>query len=412
MSLRRVLFWIHFTCGCVAGLLILVMSVTGVLLAFERQITAFADREYVFTPPAASAAAAGPGAVLLAACSSGRPTAESLSADPSRPVEISSGRDRTVFFNPYTAQPVGVPSPPTRRFFQAVEAWHRWIGISARNHAVGRAITGYSNLAFFLLVTSGLVLWWPRRWSRHRLRRSVTLHSRFSFRRSHLWNWHSVIGFWCFLPLLIIVASGVVMSFSWANNLVYRMTGNQPPPPPRVEAARTAQPPRAHSRQSHSEAAELPSGCNAWDTTSMDRLWQRAEAQVPGWKHITLRLPESGGGPAIFSIDQGDGGRPDLRSQLTLDWHSADVLRWEPFSSYNLGRRLRAWIRFSHTGEAGGLVGQLVAAFVTLATIVLAITGLSMAVRRMWPRQASANSAALRTSNSLGPKIADRKIAK
>jgi hypothetical protein len=35
---RTFLFWLHLIVGCVAGVVILVMSVTGTILAFERQI--------------------------------------------------------------------------------------------------------------------------------------------------------------------------------------------------------------------------------------------------------------------------------------------------------------------------------------------------------------------------------------
>jgi hypothetical protein len=38
MTLRRFLFWDHLTAGGVAGLVILVMSVTGIRLAYRRQI--------------------------------------------------------------------------------------------------------------------------------------------------------------------------------------------------------------------------------------------------------------------------------------------------------------------------------------------------------------------------------------
>lgn len=40
---RSIVFWFHLAMGCVAGLVILAMSVTGLLLAFERQINAYAD---------------------------------------------------------------------------------------------------------------------------------------------------------------------------------------------------------------------------------------------------------------------------------------------------------------------------------------------------------------------------------
>ena len=39
----RLCFWVHLTLGCLAGLVILTMSVTGILLAFERQINAKED---------------------------------------------------------------------------------------------------------------------------------------------------------------------------------------------------------------------------------------------------------------------------------------------------------------------------------------------------------------------------------
>ena len=51
---RKVLFWSHLTVGIIGGLVILMMSVTGVLLTYERQIIAWADpRNYQVAPPAA-----------------------------------------------------------------------------------------------------------------------------------------------------------------------------------------------------------------------------------------------------------------------------------------------------------------------------------------------------------------------
>src|SRR5262245_44322960 len=53
---RKVLFWSHLAVGVVAGLVILIMSVTGVLLTYERQITYWADtRNYQIAPPSPDA---------------------------------------------------------------------------------------------------------------------------------------------------------------------------------------------------------------------------------------------------------------------------------------------------------------------------------------------------------------------
>jgi uncharacterized iron-regulated membrane protein len=42
-KLRKIIFWCHLPVGVIAGLVIFTMCVTGVLLSFEKQITAWAD---------------------------------------------------------------------------------------------------------------------------------------------------------------------------------------------------------------------------------------------------------------------------------------------------------------------------------------------------------------------------------
>ena len=44
LMVRKIFFWLHLTAGSLAGIVILIMSVTGVLLAWQRQIIRFADR--------------------------------------------------------------------------------------------------------------------------------------------------------------------------------------------------------------------------------------------------------------------------------------------------------------------------------------------------------------------------------
>jgi uncharacterized iron-regulated membrane protein len=95
-------------------------------------------------------------------------------------------------------------------------------------------------------------------------------------------------------------------------------------------------------------------------------------------------MPPSGRGPLTFTIDRGSG-RPDQRYQVTLDRRTAEVVRWEPFSSYNTGRRIRTWFRFLHTGEAGGIAGETVAGIASTGAAMLAWTGICLALRR-WSR--------------------------
>ncbi len=285
-----------------------------------------------------------------------------MRSDPSAPAEVSFGREKLVLVDVYTGRVLGEGSQRIRAFFQKVENWHRWLGASNENRTAGRAVTGACNLGFLLLVISGPFLWMPRRWSGKNVK-SVALFRGGLSGRARDFNWHNVIGIWCAIPLFMIVLSGVVMSYPWANNLLYQLTGNEPP----VQGGERA--------RSENRAKSNLAGLNL--------LWMRTEQQVPGWQSLTLRMPPGGRGPLTFTIDTGSGGRPDQRSQLTLDRRTADVVRWEPFSSYNGGRRLRSWFRFLHTGEAGGLAGQSIAGIASAGAVMLVWTGIWLALRRL-----------------------------
>ena len=55
MKLRSLIFWPHLIAGTVAGLVILLMSVTGILLTYERQLVAWADSRHRSVVPAPGA---------------------------------------------------------------------------------------------------------------------------------------------------------------------------------------------------------------------------------------------------------------------------------------------------------------------------------------------------------------------
>jgi uncharacterized iron-regulated membrane protein len=173
-----------------------------------------------------------------------------------------------------------------------------------------------------------------------------------------------VIGSWSAIPVFFIVLGGVVISFPWASNLIYRIAGDEPP-----VQTRPPEPPKRRAGE-------------PLNLTGLDAGWARAEQHVSGWQSITLRLPASNRAPLAFTIDQAHRGRPDKRALLTLNKSTGEVVRFEDFSSYNRGRQIRTWLRWIHTGEAGGVVGQTIAGVVSAGGAVLVWTGLALSWRR------------------------------
>ena len=369
-KLRKIIFWIHLPVGVIAGVVILIMCVTGVLLAYEKQIISWADtRNYRSAPPSENTPRL-PVEALIAKAREGRqgnPTAVTLKSDPSAPAEIAFGRETTIFVNAYTGSIYGEGAPGVRSFFRGVTDWHRWLGAKGDNRNVARAITGASNLGFLFLVMSGFYLWWPRSWNLKSLR-NVTWFRRGLPGKARDFNWHNVIGFWSAVPLFIVVLSAVVISYTWAGNLVYRVVGETPPAP------RASQP--AQSANSEKSQVDL--------STNLNGAMVRAEQQVGDWRSITMQLPTAAAAPLTFNIDSGTGGQPQKRAQLVLDRTTGEVVRWEPFSSYTRGRQLRSILRFAHTGEVAGIFGQTIAGLVSIGGAFLVVTGLALAIRRLF----------------------------
>lgn len=366
MPLRRLFFWLHLTAGLTAGLVVVVMSVTGVLLGFERQALAFAERDLRATDAEAQLASL-PVSQLVASIPSDEPPSRVvLRSDAHEPFAVTYGRDRTVFVNRATGKVLGEGAVSLRRFFQRNEELHRNLALKA----AGRKITGAANLLFLFIVLSGLWIWIPRVFSRATLRH-ITLFKRNVTGRARDFNWHNVFGIWSFAPLVLIVFSGVVMSYPWANALVYRALGSEAPSPPQQQQG---------GRGERSRRID-------------DRLFDAALAAAarvePHWQSISVRLPLSQKKPVSFAVDAGNGARPDRRSQLLIDPRSGALVEHKTYASQSAGQKARAWLRWIHTGEAGGMAGQIVATAASAAAVLLAWTGIALALRRFrqWLRQ-------------------------
>ena len=386
MSIRTVLFWTHLLCGVIAGIVIAVMSVTGVLLTYQRQITAWADMRAYRTGPPSAGATHLPVDALVSRAAAQRtgdaPMTLTLRSDPTAPASVAMGQ-RTLFLNPYSGDVWGEGAPGVRAFFRSVTEWHRWFAASTEHRAAARAVTGASNLAFFVIVLSGPILWWPKRLTGTQLRNIAWFRGGLS-PKARDFNWHNTMGIWAAVPLVVIVGSGVVMSYPWANNLVYRMAGEQPP----VAAGRGGEAGGGRGNRGGPGAGGRGEGGrvagDAGQTgaeTTLDLLVARAAAQRPAWRTIALRLPVPPG-PVALTVDEGDGGQPQRRGTLTLDPATGAVVKWEGQGDLTAGRRARSWLRFAHTGEVYGLVGQTVAGLASLAGAVLVWTGIALAFRR------------------------------
>ncbi|HEV8396467.1 MAG TPA: PepSY-associated TM helix domain-containing protein [Vicinamibacterales bacterium] len=371
MKLRTLLFWPHLVAGALAGALILLMSATGVLLTYERQLIEWSNSGLRSSVP--DSVTRLPVEQVVASFQLAEPdlapSSVAVGADPGDPVIVSAGQ-RSFYLDAYTGRLLGESRQGMRQFMSDVRAWHRWLAAEGEARTTARAFTGWSNLLFLFIVCSGLYLWFPRKWTWQRVR-PVVWFTRGARGKARDFNWHNTLGVCCLVPLFIIVLSAVPMSFPWANEWVYRAAGEAPPP------ARRGGPGEGGGR----EGGRGGNTAARVSLDGLDGLLQRARQQERDWQTVSVRLPESSRGPVSFAIDRGDGGQPQLRSTLTLD-RGGSVVRYETFADQGPGRRLRSLMRFAHTGEVLGLAGQTVAGLASAGAVVLVWTGIALALRR------------------------------
>jgi uncharacterized iron-regulated membrane protein len=374
---RRILFWMHLSAGVAAGVIIFVLSATGVLLTYESQLVEAAGRgnrvEVAGRAPLSADA-------LAAKVQQALPGENDLqllfNADPAEPVRVPRGREASLLFDPYTGEQRADATQTMRDRLHVVEEVHRWL-VGGPRGALASAVD-VANLLFVFIVVSGLYLWWPASWRWRSVRDRVLLRRKYVNAKVRDYSWHQVFGLWALVPLFLISLSGVVISYPWASNLVFAAYGETPPqrggPPQAAGPARTPA----------EQAAEVVAA--AGDRASLEQLRGAAVAQLKDWETLSLPLANEGDTVRLQAVLKSDEFRPP-RQWVTLSAQDASVVEVEapqsPSATQTPGQRARVWFRFIHTGEIYGVVGQTIAGLASLAACFLAYTGLALAYRRL-----------------------------
>lgn len=368
MTFKRIVFWSHLIVGLCVGFVVFSLSLTGTLLTYERQIVAWAEDSAISAPPGqtrlsadelaqkALESGANPGAALI--ISKGENTA----------VRVSLDRRQTLLLDPYSGNALKDAGASVKAFFSQVTALHRWFALSGDSRDTARAITGAANLGFLFLLVSGLYLWWPRAWKWNIVKTKLLFRRNLPTSKARDYNWHHVFGIWALVPLLAVVVSGVVISYPWASNLVYQVYGETPP---------------ARGGPPQSGAQPTNASGTVTNPVSLQSILENAETQTSDWRTISLALPAPSAPMLDVTVDRGNGVQNNLKTTYTYSRETGEALNESGPAASTPGQRARGFLRFLHTGEIYGVVGQTLAGLGSLAALFLVYTGFALAYRRL-----------------------------
>ncbi len=365
--LRSAIFWSHLVVGVLAGIVILIMSATGVLLTYERQIDDWVERQYQV--PAQENASYLSADDILGRFQQKHPDEHHFyiryvnREGAARPVWAG---DYAYLINPYSGEILREGEGATAAFFHFVTDLHRWLAIEGEGFDIARGITAYSNLLFIFLILSGIYLWLPRVWRWRALKWKILFNKKAVLPRARDYNWHHVFGFWALIPLLFIALTATIFYFPWANRLIYGAFGEEVPD-------FGGEPP---------EITELQAGDMSYQALLQQAQAHAAENGAEDWYSIWMEVGATPG-EAEFYIDRSIGHRPDYAYGLRLDMDTAEVLEAKHHDDWSRGDQAWDIARFGHTGEWFGFAGQTVAGLASLAACFLVYTGLALAWRRL-----------------------------
>jgi uncharacterized iron-regulated membrane protein len=342
----KTVYSFHKWFGLVAGVFILMLSLTGIVLLFDDETDAALNADLV---KVTSASTKLPLDSLLTNIKAKYPAAtinftKLTTNEPDRATmtALSVGRERLwVHQNPYTGTIIG-ERPFDGVFVKKILGIHEHLTLGETGHAI-LLIVGLSLIG---LVLTGV--WYYRKSLLSVFKigiRTKTNYLRYS-------DLHKLIGVSSFVFLFIMGVTGSFMH--WEK--VERLFGDGPPR-------------REESKSEPLKAAEL--------NIDIDKALAEASAQIKGFEPVMLNYPKSKDEPLTIR-----GNRPETNrlldkfgTVLKIDVASGKIIAIEHSEEADTEHKIEGFMEQAHFGKFGGLFTKLLYALGSLGLSVMSISG-------------------------------------
>jgi uncharacterized iron-regulated membrane protein len=364
---RRVFFWVHKWLGLITGLVVLIVSLTGCINVFSDELKEYFYHDRFYVEPGANRQfknfsvlrnqaqkALGP-KVKISRCeiypAKGRTWIFRASLTDKKGIGYWNFNKYyyRVYVDPYNGKVVYVEDT-RNEFFQLVLSLHRNLLLG---DTVGGMVTGISALCFFVLLLSGLILWFPRKWKAKALKRGLILKRGVSGKRLN-YDLHNIAGFYILIPALLICITGLVFAFDWADQSVQYIANG--------------------GKASEKRAIPLSTPNKTYNP-------ETADSAIALLLHIHPQAD-------VFSIRFREKNTDPLDVQVRLAKNRTHLFQWYYFDRNNGkllmkygdqdvkgGEKFRSLNYDLHTGAFAGIPTKLLALFVSLICAAMPVTG-------------------------------------
>lgn len=339
--MRRLLFNLHLYFALALGVFVVIIGVTGSVIAFEGDIDRWTNTGlFNVQPQGQTLSPTG----LLAAAQKAYPGQKigtlRLPQDETSAATFNV-RGRQVFLNPYNGAVIGSRSSGT--WLDVNHQLHLRLLMGKTGATVVACVTG----ALLFLVASGIYLWWP-------LKRATVKWSA-NARRIHF-DLHNTAGIYSAAILLVLGCTGIVIYFDGEiEQWLHARAGTA-----RIER-------------------NIPSvGQPGGEMIDADRAVHVALATMPGTKALFVSPPADAKGSYFVMVRYPEDLTPGGRSWVNVDQYSGKILSYQDSRTVAWGSRSIIINRSIHTGDVFGYPSKVVMSLTCLLLVSQAITGYYM----------------------------------
>ena len=365
MSIKKAINQIHLWLGLTSGLVVFIIGLTGATYAFVDELRPVFYKDRMFVIPQKTKVL--PLSQLLSVAE------KALDNKPVGRVEISAQPDRTYIFRSVKQNPEGLTYWDYYKYFYRVyvnpyngkvvkventkyEFFQLVLGLHMRmlfGEEIGHYVVGGSVLMFVILLISGLVMWWPNKWTKTGRDQSFKVKWDASFKRVN-YDLHKVLGFYVSIILLVTALTGLVWVYEWMENSV-RFVAN---------SAETI----GKTKLPLSDTTLSGSG------SGVDKAFHTARERNPKARSYQVNFPPKANGAINISSYQKNWNRYN-RVQENYDRYSGKLMRSASFAELNGGDQIYQLNYDLHTGSVLGLPGKIMTFFAGLIAASLPVTG-------------------------------------
>lgn len=396
---RLVNNWLHLWLGLTSGIIVFVSCLMACLWVFNHEIVDLVipkkERQYIL---ASSQSLISPSRIVgISDSLYSNASVQGITYTRDRPVSFTikekdgKGKDgrrpakpQVHLLHPYTGQYLGLQKEDNSEEAQLREklngffAWtlsgHRFLWLP---RAIGRPIVNYATLVFSITLITGLIWWYPKKWTKSNREKSFRIKWKAGWKRVNL-DLHNVIGFYSFLLVLLLAVTGMYYGIEWFNRALYWSTNWGTP------------------------LAERTSVYS--DSTKIDQLahfpkafYQEIQAILTQYKdphYLTITYPDTEKKEGTISVYI----RNDMDRQYNNRYYSFDrytgaflpnniTLFNKDFYDLSSGEQFRRLNYDIHVGSIWGFPTKVLAFVLTFIAGSLPITGFIIWYNRKWGKK-------------------------